>query len=337
MDSCIDVEFAHVERFTAWGSAVLSSGRRKAVSVKVAYDAAGFRSCDRCQTDFHLASHRLLVVGAVPEKYLPVNERLRHLLSDDRGNVSKRKALCGECLDLVVPGWREALRSTVAATADEPAARPQQLSTSTNIGLPKRYAEEEKRAEPRFSGMCLQISDKLAAALALTPHRPDAKPIGEEFSVQISPQLGPMALIRMVGDKWSAHAADGSELDLDDARVPVLRNIAFGACDLLAGESGGGPTRIVEEADEALPVKLIRPTHLIKVKVGADFRELVVEIIEGKRSYETTTTEAIFVRGHWVRQPCGDGRRERKLTWRQPHYRGRGAKGGRTYELEVNQ
>jgi hypothetical protein len=190
---------------------------------------------------------------------------------------------------------------------------------------------------PRFSGMALQVSDKLAAALALTPHRPDAKPIGEEFSVAIAPKLGPMALIRMVGSKWSAHDENGDELDLDDARVPVLRNIAFGACDLLATPHETGKRRIVEEPDEALPVKLIKPTHCIKVEVGADFRPLVIEIIEGKRSYETATTEAIFVRGHWTHQPCGPARSERKLIWRQPHYRGRGARGGRTYELEAAQ
>lgn len=146
-----------------------------------------------------------------------------------------------------------------------------------------------------------------------------------------------MALIRMVGDKWSAHGDSGDELDLDDARVPVLRNIAFGACDLLATPHETGKRRVVEGPTGDLPVKLIRPTHRITVEVGADFRPLVIEIIEGKRCYETTTTEAIFVRGHWTHQPCGPARSERKLIWRQPHYRGRGAKGGRTYELEAAQ
>lgn len=181
------------------------------------------------------------------------------------------------------------------------------------------------------SDMRLLISDKLAAALALTPHRENAKPLGDLFEVVIEPALGPMSRIRLVHEEWTAHGRDDAELDLDDARVPVLRNIAFGACDLLADSGGTSPLRVVEPSDKPLPIKTIQPSRHIRVEVNADLRPIVIDILEGKRQYETATGEAIFVRGHWTHQPCGEGGRERRVIWRQPHYRGKGHRGGRTY------
>lgn len=206
---------------------------------------------------------------------------------------------------------------------------------SPSVAEPTAPRQVEHREAVRFDGMSLRISDKLAAALLMTPHRPDAKPIGEKFSVVVSPPLGPLATIRIVGDEWKAYTASGAEHFVDDA-APILRNIGFGACDLLANQKGKRASVRYEDDGSPLPVRRLKPTHEIKVTVGADLRPLAIEILEGKKTFEVATTEAIFVRGHWVNQPCGEGARQRKHVWRQPHYRGKGQRGGRAYELATD-
>jgi hypothetical protein len=247
--------------------------------------------------------------------------------------------LCGECAEKLGPAFVLILEKVIAEEVE--ADRLYRLQTAQKRlhhvakapapsprGMPRSLSRTDA---PTPSERRLIISDKLAAALALTPHRENASPLGDLFEVVIDPALGPMGSIRLVHDDWTAYGTDGNEVDLDDARIPVLRNVAFGACDLLADSGGGAPSRVVEPSDKPLPLKLIRPSQHIRVPVNTDLRALVIEILEGNRQYETVTAEAIFVRGHWTHQPCGDGARERKVIWRQPHYRGKGHRGGRSY------
>jgi hypothetical protein len=157
--------------------------------------------------------------------------------------------------------------------------------------------------------------------------------VGDRFEVLLDPPLGPLASIRIVGDDWSARGRLSEPLDMRDARMPVLRNIAFGACDLLAEQrQERSPVRYFDDGAEPQTKKL-KPTHHIKVKIGLDLRKVVVDILEGRKTFKAAMNEAIFVRGHWVRQPCGPESSERGRMWRRPHHRGRGPHHARTYEL----
>lgn len=336
------VPFAKVERFTGWGKAILDTSDTVNVRL-VSFSATGHHYCASCRDKEVRWWTRVAFKRMPPKGYMPTDAGLEFLVEDNEARSSPddvklrvHSFLCGNCVEKRLRRYSTEKPSDDAEDeGNEPAdeIRAPFLSNEPVPLKPQAKIRDEDVA-PMFSGMAIRIGDNLAARLALTPHRPDAKPIGEAFSVLIVKPLGPLALIRMVGTDWKAYGESGQELDLDDAREPVLRNIGYGACDLLAEQREPKPTVHREEPKDALPVKLIKPTHEIDVELGADFREIVIEILEGKRQYETATTEAIFVRGHWTHQPCGEGGSQRKLIWRQPHYRGKGQRGGRTYELK---
>jgi hypothetical protein len=142
--------------------------------------------------------------------------------------------------------------------------------------------------------MTIRLNDRLAASLALTPEHPNAKPLGMAFNVSINPPLGPLASIRVAGDgNLKSFKENGTSLDLADASGPVLRNIAFGACELLAGtHEHRDPKRYVDDG-RVLPVRQIEPSCHLRVNVGADLRSIVVEILEGKKSYEIAFKEGM--------------------------------------------
>ena len=58
----------------------------------------------------------------------------------------------------------------------------------------------------------------------------------------------------------------------------------------------------------------------IVIDVGANLLPLEAPRDKNGKAYELSVR--VHVRGSWVRQPCGPGRTERRLTWRRDHWRG---------------
>jgi hypothetical protein len=319
------VSFSKLERMTAWGSPVFAKG---AADIKLQAEVALFvditghprnaPSCDRCGKVDQCVD--LVLKEQAPKGWA---SKCRVIFDALESSNRDRCLLCrgcyGQCdIESQSPSVPEAVGREVVMRA--PAVAP--------VPRDQRAVSASTRPGDRHT---IVISDKLAASLALTPAEwAEAMPLGNAFLVRVSPALGSLACIEVSGEQFVPMDASGARLSGD---APVMaKNIAIGACELLAHERGSGELRGDGDGAE-LPKKLVGPTRHIKVQSGADFRSIALSVLTGERSYELVFKDGVFVRGHWVSQRCGAGGRERKRVWRRPHWRGKPIGESVTYEI----
>jgi hypothetical protein len=335
VEECV-LKFAKAKRVSAWGSGVFDKNSPEfEVRAQLVSPLGDFErgKCAACW-GVRMLHRRLVLKEHPPYGCLPIEPLVVDALVDRTGQTWSIRESCMLCLDCARNGKLFPLASAPLDSAEVVGAMQKIVSRNEPPSTATR-SPVKSRAAPAFDGMSIEIDDRVAAELLFTPHRPGAKPIGEKFNILIRPPLGRLALVRVVGADWRAIDERGERLELDDLREPALRNIAFGACDLLAAQKECSPHQLYVDDGKPLPVKLIKPTHRIRVHVGIDLREQAIQVLEGEKTFEVVTSEAIFVRGHWVNQRCGAGGAERKHIWRRPHFRGRGSKSGRAYEMVV--
>jgi hypothetical protein len=122
---------------------------------------------------------------------------------------------------------------------------------------------------------------------------------------------------------YKAGGFEGLEFDKDRSALGLAARIVSNVCLYL--EMVGGRKSMTDRPLGAPPsVKL--PTYFLgkEIHVSQEMRKAAKDLSSGdeQRRLGWKLNSRFIVRGHWTHQPCGEGRRDRKLTWITPYWKG---------------
>lgn len=161
------------------------------------------------------------------------------------------------------------------------------------------------------------------------------------------PEAGPIApwLAEIVGEAPNEGQSLRPLIEDDRHLLIAFRRLLINLCLYIAehgrGEKISRPPKKHKSKNKSEPSPAPTPEVWIlgrEVKLDRDLVDSAKAWTEsragGKRADGWKIRSRFTVRGHWRNQPCGEGRKERRLKWIAPHWKGEGPKLAHIYQVQ---